>query len=231
MVELSLDDPQFKVGRVILQVLVNLITKTATSPFALIGSAFGGGDELASVDFPPGLATITPEAGAKLATLAKALADHPALQLDIAGRASPDTDRDGLKRFLVGQRVKAQKLKKLGRNGRAPKSVNDVVVSPDEYPHYLTAVYKAAPFKKRRNFIGMIKTLPVPEMEQLLFDNMPVSDADLLALADNRAGAVKDWLAQRGGVAPGRLFLTGSRVVNAGAGKNSHPARAEFTLK
>src|SRR5262249_26450144 len=48
----SLNDPQFSVGKIILKVLVNLIMKAATSPFALLGAAFGGGEELAYVDFP-----------------------------------------------------------------------------------------------------------------------------------------------------------------------------------
>ncbi len=37
------DDPNFRIGRVVLRVIVNLLTKAAVSPFALLGSAFGGG--------------------------------------------------------------------------------------------------------------------------------------------------------------------------------------------
>ena len=39
----SLDDPEFSLGRLIVQVIVNLITKAVTAPFALIGSLVGGG--------------------------------------------------------------------------------------------------------------------------------------------------------------------------------------------
>ena len=42
----SLDDPEFSVGGIIIKVLVNLITKAVTAPFALLGSMFGGGEEL-----------------------------------------------------------------------------------------------------------------------------------------------------------------------------------------
>jgi uncharacterized protein involved in outer membrane biogenesis len=38
----SLDDPEFSVWGVILQVITNLLTKAATSPFALLGSLAGG---------------------------------------------------------------------------------------------------------------------------------------------------------------------------------------------
>jgi len=38
----SLDDPQFSVFRVVLQIIQNLLVKAATSPFSLLGSIFGG---------------------------------------------------------------------------------------------------------------------------------------------------------------------------------------------
>ena len=49
----SLDDPQFSVGGVIVQVIVNLFVKAVTSPFALLGSMFGGGEELSNIEFGP----------------------------------------------------------------------------------------------------------------------------------------------------------------------------------
>ena len=219
----SLDDPKFKIGPVIMQVLVNIITKAATSPFALIGSAFGGGDELAFVDFQPGRATLTPDAVAKLRTLAKALDDHPALRMEIAGRTNPATDRDGLKHAVVERKVKFQMYQELSRQGHAPGSLDDITIPPADYPRYLTAAYKAEPFKKERNFIGMVKALPVPEMEKLMLDNVPAGDNELLVLASDRADAVKSWLEEQGHLAPERLFLT--------APKNAAVARAEFTLK
>ena len=39
----SLDDPKFSVWGVILKILINLISKAATSPFSLLGAVFGGG--------------------------------------------------------------------------------------------------------------------------------------------------------------------------------------------
>ena len=38
----SLDDPKFRIGPIIWKVFVNLITKAATAPFALLGHLFGG---------------------------------------------------------------------------------------------------------------------------------------------------------------------------------------------
>jgi hypothetical protein len=78
-------------GGLVVKVIVNLLVKAVTSPFALLGSVFGGGEELSNVDFDPGRAAITPPAQQRLESLAKALIDRPALKLDIEGRADPET--------------------------------------------------------------------------------------------------------------------------------------------
>lgn len=228
----SLDDPKFSLGRIILQVVGNLIAKAATSPFALLGAAFGGGgEELASVDFEPGRAALTPEAERRLTTLAKALDDRPGLTMEIAGRVSPETERDAFKRASIEQKVKVQKLKALVKNGTEPASIDDAVVEPGEYDQYLTAAYKAEKFPKPRNFIGMAKTLPVPEMKTLMLTNAQATDEDLLLLANERAQVVKERLVQTG-VSAERLFLTAPRVGSDGLADGQAAApRAEFALK
>lgn len=104
----SLDDPSFKVGRVVVRVLVNILTKAATSPFSLLGAAFGGGgDELGWQEFGPGQATIEPAGLKKLETLAKALNGRPALSLDIVGAYDPDADLNALRLERLEQQVRA----------------------------------------------------------------------------------------------------------------------------
>jgi len=227
----SLDDPEFKIFGVIIRVFINLITKAATSPFALLGSAFGGGEELAFVDFAPGRAALTPEAEAKLKALAQALNDHPAVRMDIAGRVDPDADRDGFKRVWLERKIKAQKLKAAGRRNTSDVPLDDVVVAPEERERYLTAAYKAEKFDKPRNLLGIAKELPVPEMERLMLANAPATDDDLVLLADERAQTVKDWLAQTGRIDPERLFLTKPRIGTEGLKESDRATRAEFTLK
>ncbi|HRL54801.1 MAG TPA: DUF748 domain-containing protein, partial [Acidovorax temperans] len=75
----SLNDPQFRIGPVIGKAILNLIGKALTSPFSLLASAFGGGEEMSSVAFAPGSATLSPEAQQNLGKVAKALVDRPAL--------------------------------------------------------------------------------------------------------------------------------------------------------
>ena len=104
----SLDDPQFKIGRVVLQVAGNILTKAATSPFSLLGAAFGGGgDELGWQDFAAGAAAIDAAGLKKLETVAKALNGRPALSLDVVGAYDPVADLAALRRVQLDQHVRA----------------------------------------------------------------------------------------------------------------------------
>ncbi len=85
----TLNDPKFSIGGIIIQVIVNVLTKIVTAPFALLASAFGGGEELGYVEFPAGSATLAAEQTKRIDTLAKALNDRPALKVDIIGRVDP----------------------------------------------------------------------------------------------------------------------------------------------
>ncbi len=57
----SLSDPDFSIGGVLWHAFVNLITRAVTSPFSLIGAAFGGGShgELGYIQFQPGVSDLT----------------------------------------------------------------------------------------------------------------------------------------------------------------------------
>ena len=202
----SLDDPEFSVGGLVVKVIMNLLVKAVTSPFALLGSIFGGGEELSNLEFDPGQATITPQAQQRIENLAKALNDRPALKLDIEGRADSDGDTEGLKRARLDQKVRDLKREDLARKGGRNGATDVVEVSSGEYPALLERVYRAEKFPKPRNLIGMVKGLPVDEMEKLILANSIVEEEDLRELADRRAKAVLDGLVARQ-VDGERLFL------------------------
>jgi uncharacterized protein involved in outer membrane biogenesis len=74
----SLDDPEFSVAGLVVKVIVNLIGKAITSPFALLGSMFGGdSEELAWLDFDPGFARVPEAEEAKLKAISRAMNDKP----------------------------------------------------------------------------------------------------------------------------------------------------------
>jgi len=103
----STDDPEFRIGKVVMRVIVNLLTKAATSPFSLLGAAFsGGGDELAYQEFAPGMAELLPTEEKKLKTLIEALANRPALNLALEGAYDEAADRYALQRLKLTDQVR-----------------------------------------------------------------------------------------------------------------------------
>jgi hypothetical protein len=224
----SLDDPQFSVGGLVVKVIVNLFVKAVTSPFALLGSMFGGGEELSNVEFAAGRASLNAAAVKKLESLSKALNERSALKLEITGRADPETDKEGIKRVAIERAAKGEKLKDVLKKGGEGSSLDSIELSAEEYPVYLQRAYKEAKFPKPRNVVGMQKDLPVEEMEKLMLTNLPASPEDVRALAISRAEAVQGWLLEQGKVSPERVFLLPPKTEADDKGKAS---RADFSLR
>lgn len=225
----SLDDPQFSVGGLVIKVIVNLFVKAVTSPFALIGSLFGGGEEMSTLAFAPGRAQFDEAAQKKLETLARALSERAALKLEIAGYADPEIDSEGVRRVAIERAMQREKFADLQKKGGDAESADAVRIAPEEYKTYLVRVYKAGKFPKPRNFIGLQKDLPVEEMEKLLLANLPAGDEELRLLARQRAENVQTWLVEQGKVAAERIFLVpGKAKAEAPAAAG---ARVEFALR
>lgn len=228
----SLDDPEFSVGGLVFKVIVNLLTKAITSPFALMGSLFGGNaEELSWLDFEPGFARLPDGAETKLAAIAKALKDRPALKLEIAGRMDPAHDPEGLKRAVLEGKVEALKVKDMARKGESVEEGGEVRVTSAEYPALLTRVYKSEDFPKPRNLIGLVKDLPVAEMEKLILANTSVDADDVRLLAQQRAQAVRTWLRDKGQVPAERIFILVPREADGSAHAKAKPSRVDFSLR
>lgn len=230
----SLDDPQFSVGGIIIKVIVNLIVKAVTAPFALIGSLFGGGEELAYLEFEYGKAEIPAGGEGKLENLAKALHGRPGLKLDIAGQADPELDREGLKRAMLERKVKTQKFNELQIKGNDVAAIDQVRIEPAEYAKYLAKAYRQEKIPtKPRNLVGLAKDLPVADMEKLMLAHFQVSDDDLRDLVNHRALEAKEYLLNEGKVEPERVFIVTTQAGKSGQEKEADKgkrSRVNFSL-
>ncbi|GJL72948.1 MAG: hypothetical protein NMNS01_21470 [Nitrosomonas sp.] len=229
-VEGSLDDPQFSIGGIIFDAFVNLIMRAVTAPFALLGSVLEGGEELSEIEFSAGQASIEAEAETRLQTLSEALIDRPALDLEITGYADPVKDSEGLKQVILDRQIKALKLTEDAKEGKGGGSLDEVTLEPEEYEEYLTVIYEESDFEKPTNFLGLTKSLPVPEMEQAILAHTEVSDDQMQTLAEQRAENARNWLINQGGVASERVFVLGAQTETE-TDEPAHGSRVEFSLK
>jgi len=212
----DLSDPEFSLGGIIIKVFINLITKAVTSPFALIGSLVGGGDDLNLVNFTEGRAELDKSAEEPLAKLAGVLYDRPGLKVEIVGRAGAGSDRQALQEAHFMKLLQVQKFEDMSAKDR-PLAITDVVVEKDEFGEYLWQAYKAAPIKKEKILLLVKKIKPV-EQERLLREFVKVDDDELLGLARQRAQIVMTFLKAKGPLEAKRLFLVAPQLLSVEAG-------------
>jgi hypothetical protein len=226
----SLDNPEFSIGGLVWQAILNLVQKAVTAPFTLLAHAFGGGsgEELNYIEFDAGSATLNDAAQKKLDTIAKALADKPSIRLDLVGRVDPKVDEPALRSGWVDSQVKRLKVRDMSSNGESI-DWNAIKLSDADYDKYLTKVYKNSDFKKPTNFIGMTKTLPDGDMKAALVKNAPVDDGSLRDLAQRRAQAVQEFF--DGKIDSKRIFTVAPKLNADGIKDKGATTRVELGLK
>ena len=139
-----LDDPKFRLGPLIMQVFMNVITKAITKPFALLGSVFGGGEDLDHIVFDLGKANFTAGEVNKLDTLATALYERPALKLGITGSIDPIKDRETLAKLKLERRLGELRIKELQAAGQKVASVDSIRLTPEDRERLVKLAYAKA---------------------------------------------------------------------------------------
>ncbi|WP_342130625.1 DUF748 domain-containing protein [Hydrogenophaga sp. OTU3427] len=219
----SLNDPEFRIGPIIGRLILGLIGKAVTAPFALLGHLLGGPEaQTGRIDFVPGTDRIADGAATALSAIVKALNDRPALQLTVVGHSDVSGERQAFQRERLQEAVRAEKRRQGLRAGQG----TETAVSPEEYPTLLREVYRRTDMPKPRNAIGLLKDVSVPEMEALWLTHAPASDEALRELATRRAVAVKERLVADG-LAGARVFV---EVAKEGAGATGPRADLQLSL-
>jgi hypothetical protein len=243
----SLDDPKFSVLPIIMKILIGLVTKAVTSPFALLGAVFGGGDhETPAVTFPYGSAQLDSTETRTLEAVRKGLADRPALKLEIQepGAASGDS------LALLDQRYAAALRGASITGADAPTSAQIEAARPlapagfeaGEWVALLTHAYAsrvgkppALEGKRNRARKGAppdsaevaAETSRLRLMDGQVRARMALDPGDLSGLSRQRSLHVRDLILADSTVAPERVFITGAKDV---ARTDSLGVKLELTL-
>lgn len=205
----SLNDPQFRLAPIIFKIIGNLIMKAVTSPFALLASALGGGDDADVVAFAPGSAQLDAKTAEGLDRITKALTDRPGLKLTVVGESQASVDLQAWKQVQLEQLLLAQKRRQALRDGKSADAVTSLQAG--EVPGLTKALYSRTDMRKPRNLVGMAKEVPVSEMQALLLAQIPVPDDAMRELALARGVAVRDYLSRQN-LPLERLFLGAPRA-------------------
>src|SRR5258706_2245387 len=218
----GLDDPQFRIGPIIWKAVFNLLDKIVTAPFALLGSLFGGGEEIQYVDFAPGSAALAPEQQAKLTKLQQALAERPQLKLDIPLRTLTAADDAA----LTEAAPEAEVVPLLqGTEANAPNAPQRLSALTQVYAR-VTGTMPIYPTQASAEADST--NTEIAYLEGELRQHYSVSEAQRAALAKARAEAVQAAIVANSAIRPKRIFLSERQ---SGKAPMQATARMELTLQ
>jgi hypothetical protein len=213
----SIDDPSFKIGPIIWKLVVGLITKIVTAPFALLGSLFGGGEQLAYIDFPAGSALLVDSEAQKLPKLAKALVERPQLKLDIPLHTISATDDAALEKAALEQALATAAAAPPGSKHKAARASSAAAPASPQLIA-MAALYRdkfqAEPVYPAELAAGGaaagqdIDAQRVAWLEQELLQQFKPTRDQRESLGRARADAAQAALLANQELPPGRVFLT-----------------------
>ena len=204
----DLDDPQFSLGSTLLTFFKNLIMKAITAPFALLGALLPQGvGDIDRIEMTDAGGNIPEASIKKLEALAKVLQDRPNLELDIQGTIQSESGKELLRQQHFQNKLKAQKLKEVMKQGGASVALDQVTIAPDEVEKLLKMAYDGEFPKEGLDRIRIFKKTPPEEMKARLLSTIQVSDDDVRALAYDWALKVKEYLQEAGKIEARRMFL------------------------
>jgi hypothetical protein len=256
-VEGTLDDPTFKIGPIVWQIIRNLITKAVTAPFKFLGSLFEGAEEAQFVEFQPGEAALPSEAASRLGALAGALTKRPGLRIEVPIGALPEVDGPALLEIRYQTALATTAENRQLRKGKA----EDALKAYDALSDGTKASVLEKILKKQTGTVPPIPASPQPPpgtsrkeakaleeaaavefLEQQVRSSLEVTEVDFDKLGEARASSIRAVLLEGTGIDPGRVLPTrsgkvtaeGGRVrfelgIDSGAVTESSPAPAEST--
>ncbi|MFI3137589.1 MAG: DUF748 domain-containing protein [Methylococcaceae bacterium] len=208
----SLDDPQFSVMDLAFDALMNMITKTISSPFKVLGSLMGSDADLSQVSFKEGSEALTPEQENQLLALAKGLAQKTDLSVEIKGSAYSTQDWPAMQDDALLEQLKAIKAAELKASGQN-KLAEYVELSARDYQRLLADLFiKKFPHLAKRSLLGTPELIGSTKdfttiAKQQLAAIIPPNNQMLATLAAARARSIAQTLIQKGHVSHERVFI------------------------
>jgi hypothetical protein len=210
----SLDDPEFSIGAIVTDALMNVISKIVTSPFRALGSLIGSKKDMSAISFAAGNSALNKQQQEKLAVLAKALKERPILNLDIKGAAFEEQDWPIIREEALYEQLKKRRAAEINKTAEKKIRVEYIELSEDDYKRLLADMFiEKFPLLAEKSFLGTPKLMN-PEAgdfyevaKQKLFTIIKAEEGRLKHLASDRAQTIADYIVMKGGVPRERVFI------------------------
>ena len=223
-IEGDVDHPEFSVGHLVWQAIVNLITTAVTAPFKALGALVGGEEGIDAILFRPGIDKVPPPEREKLAKVAEALTKRPKITLTVRGAYDSAADGEALRSLQVRRDLARQLDVDLepgedpgpvafdnAETQRALEALSDERDGEDAIEEF-EASYEKSQGKKPKRVSAILSLMGrasedadfYKKLFQHLIEKAPLATGDLETLAVRRATAVIKELTSQAGFDPSR---------------------------
>ena len=188
----NLDDPEFSIAPIIWQAFTNLIAKAITSPFSLLASIFGfGEDEINHIPFYFGNATITAVQKESLDNIAQILSTRTKLSVELSPSYDEKNDLWALQEMAFQKSMETGmihiKKEEYDREYMALLEKNYTLFSDD--------IEKVKTKHLQDNVLN--ERFYKQELEKFLIGKQKIEPEELELLAKNRTVQIKNYLIQQ----------------------------------
>jgi hypothetical protein len=201
-VEGDVNDPQFRIGGVVWQAFVGLVTKIVSAPFRLLGNLVGAETEdLGRFQFLAGRSDLTPPEMEKIALLQKALRERPELAIEVSGGFVAAVDVPALQyqrlRDAVLERIgeeeapEGEEIRLLDERLRSALEALFAERFPETSLDTLKAAHTAPPAEDAEAEAVLDKLAYAADLRDRLLASEPIGQAELESLANARAAAIR----------------------------------------
>jgi hypothetical protein len=225
----TLDDPTFRIGPIVWQIIRNIITKVVTAPFALLGGLFAGAEEAQFIDFAPGQSALDGVTAERLNALGKSLVEKPELKLDVPIGVLNEIDGPALTERAYRSALEAAAAAHAKKGATPDYESLDPEQKIDALTSFLRTQTGTAPVvpepspapedMPRKEAKAAREAAAVDYLEKVVRDGTKVPETEFGRLAEERAAAIERALIADTGLEPQRVFKTRDGKISASDGK------------
>ncbi len=219
----SLEDPKFSIGHIVTDALVNAIGKVIASPFRALASLIGSEEDLSTIGFSAGDATLAKSQINKLDDLVKALKARPDLKLEIKGTAFQEQDWPEVSDDALYDQLKRIKADEINKQGGRKIRAEHVIISDQDYRRLMEQLFaEKFPLMVEKPLLGKLRLVGSKAdtdtdefyavAKQKLSAIIKPEEQRLKGLAAERAQAIANYIVKKGGIANERVFILDTAI-------------------
>jgi hypothetical protein len=225
-VEGDVNDPKFRIGGVIWQAFVGLVTKIVSAPFRLLGGLVGAGDEdIGQFQFLAGRADLTPPEMEQIGLLQEALRKRPELAIEVGGGYAPEIDVPALQYDRLRDEVVSRLGQDPGADGQEIRMLDEQLRSTleavfvERFPEIpldtVKAEHSSPPPDDPEGKPVLDGLAYAADLRDRLLAAEEISEADLESLANDRARAIEQAFLASGEFNSARIRIAEPQEVES----------------